>query len=266
MAIKFNLRLAFLVVTAIVYPIICSTMTPVIFTHAFTTDPSSISVPKVAATKYDKVRREWNEKSVSYYSKLMREERRKKTGQIDSDILDSEEYQQEFKRLATKHYFALRKIKEGRYEHAEIIYRRIIREIMNEDEDGDSCDHAKLAVTTLLLALHCQRMGDVKKTRSVFLNFFRQVVMSETRRNESNNEDDLEHDQCACSAKVLGAFALFEMKQGNTIKSLEIARKAVEFDPTLGPILEWKQFREVRQRTKSRTKTKLAVAKDRRQP
>ena len=29
-------------------------------------------------------------------------------------------------RLATKHYFALQKIKEGRHRHAEIIYRQII--------------------------------------------------------------------------------------------------------------------------------------------
>lgn len=105
------------------------------------------------------------------------------------------------------------------------------------EEDG--CDHAKLAVTTLLLALHCQRMGDLKKTRSVFLSFFREAVV--------NSQKD-GHSECACSAKVLGAFALFEIKQGNGKKALEIAQKAVEFDSALEPVLNWKQFREVQTR------------------
>jgi len=193
----------------------------------------------------------------------MREERRRNMGQIDNDIFDSEQYQQDFERSAQKHYFALRKIKDGQYLHAEIIYKNIIQEIMKEEENEDGqCDHAKLAVTTLLLALHCQRMGDLKKTRSVFLNFFREVIMSEQRNNVNNDDDGEEkHHKCACSAKVLGAFALFEMKQGNTIKSLEILQKAVEFDPALGPILQWKQFRDVqiimklRRRTRKRTTT-----------
>jgi hypothetical protein len=192
------------------------------------------------STTKDQLRQAWLDRSVSYYSKVMREERRRNMGQIDADEFTSEEYQEEFQRLAKKHYFALRKIKEGQYQQAEILYRRIINEIMTEEEDGE-CDHAKLAVTTLLLALHCQRMGDLKKTRSVFLSFFRVVVV--------NSKENGGHQQCACSAKVLGAFALFEMKQGNRMKSLEIAQKAVEFDPALEPVLNWKQFRDVQRRS-----------------
>lgn len=200
----------------------------------------------------------------------MREERRRSIGQINNDIFDSEQYQQDFERSAQKHYFALRKIKDGQYVHAEIIYKKIIQDIMKEDEDEDGqCDHAKLAVTTLLLALHCQRMGDLKKTRSVFLNFFREVVMSEQRNNVNNHHDDHDdgkHHECACSAKVLGAFALFEMKQGNTIKALEILQKAVEFDPALGPILQWKQFRDVQAIImKRRRKEKWTTTTTRRQ-
>jgi tetratricopeptide (TPR) repeat protein len=191
----------------------------------------------------DQLRQQWIEKSVDYYSKVMREERRKNMGQISDEMLESVQYQEGFLQLAKKHYFALRKIKDGQHRHAEVIYRRIIDEIMNEEEDGH-CDHAKLAVTTLLLALHCQRMGDVKKARSVFIHFFRVVVV--------NGEEDL--SECACSAKVLGAYALFEMKQGNINKSLEIAQKAVEFDQSLGPILNWKQFQDARTRRNSRVK------------
>jgi len=199
--------------------------------NAFTS-PSDISP---SAASVDRLRQEWIEKSVDYYSKVMREERRKNIGQISDKDYKSIEYQEEFRTLAKKHYFALRKIKDGKHRHAEIIYRRIIDEIMNEEEDG-RCDHAKLAVTTLLLALHCQRMGDLKETRAVFLNFFRIAVVEQEG-----------HSECACSAKVLGAFALFEMRQGNKRKSLDIARKAVEFDPAMEPVLHWKQFRDARQ-------------------
>lgn len=172
-------------------------------------------------------RRDWIDKSLDYYSKVMREERRRSLGQVK----DYEEYNKDFLQLAKKHYFALRKIKDGKPQHAEHIYRKIIDELVHEEDGG--CDHAKLAVTTLLLALLLQRTGDSKNTRSVFLNFFRTVVAA---------ADDHE---CACSAKVLQAFALFEMKQGNELKSLEIVLKAVKLDPTLQPVLNWKQFRDV---------------------
>jgi hypothetical protein len=186
--------------------------------------------------KVEQERNEWINRSVDYYSKVMREERRRNMGQVQTVDWTSVEYQEDFHQLAKKHYFALRKIKSGQNRHAEIIYRRIIHELMKEDGDDHHhhCDHAKLAVTTLLLALHMQRMGNVKQTRSVFLNFFRVVVLQSDTGTE-----------CACSAKVLGAYALFEMKQGHSIKSLEIARRAVQFDPSLEPVLQWKKFREV---------------------
>ena len=115
------------------------------------------------------------------------------------------------------------------------LYRRIINELSSED-DGH-CDHSKLAVSTLLLSLHMQRVGDTKGTRAVFLNFFRRVAMDE-------DDDEIE---CSCSAKVLQAYALFEMKNGHERKSLEIIKKAVQMDNELSPVLEWKQFRDVRE-------------------
>lgn len=203
------------------------------------TSPSDVNGPAASAvtSHADQLRQQWIEKSVDYYSKVMREERRKNMGQISDEVFESVQYQEDFRVLAKKHYFALRKIKDGQHRHAEVIYRKIIDEIMNEEEDGH-CDHAKLAVTTLLLALHCQRMGDLKKARAVFINFFRIVVV--------NSDEDL--SECACSAKVLGAYALFEMKQGHMKKSLEIAQKAVQFDQALEPVLNWKQFRDARER------------------
>jgi hypothetical protein len=82
----------------------------------------------------------------------------------------------------------------------------------------------------------------VKQARSVFLNFFRLVTMS------SAAGADNQHAPCACSAKVLQAFALFEMKQGNELKSYMIVLKAIELDPELRPVLQWKQFRKAHDR------------------
>lgn len=178
-------------------------------------------------SEVNQLRKEFIDRSMSYYTKLTRERRRKSTGQDFS--LDQT--------AAIKHYFALTKIRDGEFNHAEVIYRRIIEEIMSEDEDGH-CDHSKLAVTTLLLALHCQRMGDIKKARSVFLDFFRVAIV----------RNDGQIDECACSAKVLGAYAIFEMKQGNLNKAYEIAQKAVQLDEELRPLLKWKQFEVVKDR------------------
>jgi len=176
-------------------------------------------------------RQEWKDRSVSYYSKVMREERRQELGQIDEASFNAEDYLV----MAKKHYFALRKIKDGKPNHAERIYRRIIDEMLHEDD----CDHAQLAVTTLLLSLLLQREGhSATKTRSVFIHFFQRVQDSD--------------EPCACSAKVLQAFALFEMKQGNTLKSLHIVHKAVQLDPSLKPVLQWKQFRDAKRKAVSR--------------
>ncbi|KAL3945321.1 MAG: hypothetical protein SGBAC_000597 [Bacillariaceae sp.] len=175
-------------------------------------------------SEVNQLRKEFIDRSMIYYTKLTRERRRQSTGQEFS--LDQTS--------AIKHYFALTKIRDGEFNHAEVIYRKIIEEITNEDEDGH-CDHSKLAVTTLLLALHCQRMGDIKKARSVFLDFFREAIVT--------NDDHI--GECACSAKVLGAYAIFEMKQGHLSKSYQIAQKAVELDAELKPLLKWKQFEAV---------------------
>ena len=194
---------------------------------------SSSQLPYSSGVEH--VRNNWIESSVEYYSKVMREGRRRNLGQINFDNEDSEDYVNQ----AKKHYFALRKIKDGKPHHAELIYRRIIRELMREDEE-EGCDHAKLAVTTLLLALHLQRNKEEnyrQNTRSVFLNFFRKVTSEQP-----------EDHKCACTAKVLQAFALFEMKQGNELKSYEIVQKAIQLDPELTPVLNRKQFRNAKAR------------------
>jgi hypothetical protein len=183
----------------------------------------------------ERQRREWVDRSMDYYSRVMRQERRRNLGQV-KDYETAASYQREFTLHAQKHYFALRKIKDGKPAHAEQIYRRIIGEI--QSDTGHHCDHAQLAVTTLLLALHLQRTGaPPKHTRSVFLHFVRVAIVEE------------EEDECACSAKVLQAFALFEMKQGHALKSLQLVQKAIELDATLQPVLQWKQFREASARS-----------------
>ena len=183
---------------------------------------------------------EWISRSVTYYSTVMRKNSQMSTTSFSDAQLTMEtppkedEVDQDFVDLATKHYYARFLVKTGKWSFAEKLYRRIIAELTSSSEDD--CDHTKLAVSTLLLALHMQRTGDVKATRAVFLNFFRRVALA--------NENDEEDHKCTCSAKVLQAYALFEMKNGHSIKSLEIIQKAIKMDENLRPVLEWKQFRD----------------------
>jgi len=188
--------------------------------------PRSPNSPRKAAQERRK--KEWIDRSVEYYSKVMRENQRVAVGQLKGplSIRESEKYLA----LAKKHYFALFKIKNGAPRHAERIYRKIIEDLRRDDSE---CDNAQLAVTTLLLALVLQRQGDPGKTREVFHNFFRVAVVEL----EENKE-------CCCSAKVLQAYALFEMKQGNPLMSLDLVSKAIRMDKTLAPVLKWKMFQD----------------------
>jgi len=198
----------------------------------------SSSVDALAATTtnnksaLNQRRHEWIGKSVQYYSTVMRKNSGDKHGTLQETSTSKptlEPFDPNFVELATKHYHARFLIKKGKWSSAEKLYRRIINELSEEEQ----CDNTKLAVSTLLLALHMQRTGDVKATRAVFLEFFRRVALV-----------DQEEVHCTCSAKVLQAYALFEMKNGHSAKSYEIIQRAVRMDEGLSPVLAWKQFRD----------------------
>lgn len=197
-----------------------------------TATAAHVQLPTTISSLRDHIRRTWLDQSLLYYSKVMREERRRALGQLTA-IEEVRDEHPEYITLAEHHYFALRKVKDGKPHHAERIYRRILQQLQ-KDEAEHKCDQAPRAVTTLLLALHMQRTGDAKKTRAVFVHFLRDIHHHE--------------GECACSAKVLQAFALFEMKQGNELKSLELVQQAIQLDPSLQPILNWQQFRRVQAR------------------
>ena len=171
-------------------------------------------------------REEWFNKSVEYYKRVHR------LKNVGNEFGDDEE-EERFLKLAGLHYFAVWKIRNKQFKHAESIYRRLIENAFEGRQRDGQCNHSSLAITTLLLALHIQRQGSdtetTKKTRAVFLQFFRIV-----------GEDDVK--TCACSAKVLQAFALFEMKQGLSKKSYQLVNRAVSMDKELAPVLRWKQF------------------------
>lgn len=179
-------------------------------------------------------KRKWVEQSVHYYSTVMRNDARRAKGQLRPTDQSLEKHRKNFS-MAKKLYFARNKVKSGNFNHAETIYRKLINGLIKEleDDEEEDCYHAQLAVSTLLLALLLQRTDKVKETRNVFINFFKILHRRE-------NEDM----ECACSAKVLQAYALFEMKQGHTRKSYSLAKMAVKLDRDLEPVLKWKQFRE----------------------
>eukprot|EP00815_Leptocylindrus_aporus_P006868 CAMPEP_0116061418 /NCGR_PEP_ID=MMETSP0322-20121206/7075_1 /TAXON_ID=163516 /ORGANISM="Leptocylindrus danicus var. apora, Strain B651" /LENGTH=214 /DNA_ID=CAMNT_0003546377 /DNA_START=316 /DNA_END=960 /DNA_ORIENTATION=+ len=202
---------------------------------------------------FEQRKKKWYRESAKYYATLRRlhhrEVQEKMTVGASSDNAhfrrdltgnrhEDDDDDDEFLKVAGLHYFALTKIRNKDFKKAEALYRNFINGAMDQRESHGTCDHASLAVTTLLLALHTQRQYKdnkyeaTRKTRAVFLRFFRLV-----------GEDDVK--SCSCSAKVLQAYALFEMKQGLTKKSLDIVRKAVELDESLSPILKWKMFQDV---------------------
>ena len=174
-------------------------------------------------------RRKWIDKSIAYYSTVMR----------DQDRVGASTQGRSFVKMAQQHYFAVEEVRKGNFLVAEAVYRSAIDKI---SADPDRCDHAKLATSTLLLALVLQRADDFEGTREVFHSFFRFVVNGDGR-------GPLETCECPCTAKVLGAYAMFEMKHGSERKSLELARRAAEFDPNLSKLFRWKQFREAATRT-----------------
>lgn len=183
-----------------------------------------------------KRQRRWIYNSTNYFSTVMREQTRRARGQLPSFSSRQLAHRKRTFDFAKRLYFARNQIKANKLEHAETIYRKMIGSMIEEHENGHSCDHSELAISTLLLALLLQRTNKVKETRAAFTRFFR-IMHLKTR----NSAEKLE---CTCSAKVLQAYALFEMKQGHTRKAYYLAKVAVNLDADLKPLLQWKQFRD----------------------
>lgn len=189
-------------------------------------------------------KRDWINRSLTYYSTVSREAKRRENGQYVPSEMELDQYKSNFI-TAKKLYFARHKIKNNQPRHAERIYRKLIDDLLREQEEDGSCDHAQIAISTLLLALLLQRQGEVKETRATFVRFFRLVTTSSDGMKE-----------CTCSAKVLQAFSLFEMKQNNVKKAYALAQIAVKLDPELVPVLNWKQFRDAKALIKNGSKRK----------
>ena len=182
-------------------------------------------------------KRDWIHQSLTFYATVSREAKRKEKGQHIPSQLQLEQHKSNFI-TANKLYFARLKIKKNQLHHAEFIYRKLIDDLVQQEEEQSSCDHAQLAISTLLLSLLLQRQGQIKETRSTFNRFFSLIT--------TTHEDGEELKECTCSAKVLQAYALFEMKQNNPKKAYDLAQMAVEMDNELKPVLQWKQFRDAK--------------------
>ena len=220
-----------------------SSTTPTTFSMTLSSNDLKAGVPKTKTSSQilQARKRQWIDQSLSYYTTVTREEERRSRGQISKPSeIHLTKHKSNFA-MAKKLYFARHKIKSGYPHHAERIYRGIIEELFAEE---DLCDNSELAISTLLLTLLLQRLGKIKETRMAFLRFFR---MLKAEQMQLLKEGDEEIHECTCSAKVLQAFALFEMKQGHTKKAYQLIQAAVELDGQLAPVLKWKQFRDAEQ-------------------
>lgn len=124
---------------------------------------------------------EWIQKSIEYYTKVMRME----------DPSSSQLSGNEQSRVAKRLYYAIQQVRSGNLSKAENIYRLTIRDIQKlaAEEEGE-CRNAELATTTLLLALVLQRMDNIGEARLVFHRFFKQAI------NMAENDPFTE---CACT-------------------------------------------------------------------
>jgi len=195
-------------------------------------------------------KRDWINRSLTYYSTVSREAKRRENGQYVPSKIELNQYRSNFI-TAKKLYFARHKIKRNQPRHAERIYRKLIDDLLKEqEEEGGSCDHAQIAISTLLLALLLQRQDEIKETRATFIRFFRLITMSSSSASSPTTTmggGSFEFKECTCSAKVLQAFALFEMKQRNVKKAYALIQMAVKLDSELEPVLQWKQFRDAKE-------------------
>jgi len=188
-------------------------------------------VHSLSATK-----NQWIRNSVQYYNRITR---------------GAEHVQQSptYLKSAMENYFALEKLRNNKPRHAETIYRRLMNELhpsnTNSNTNGNhddgctqhkDCEFSQLAVPTLLLGLLLQREGRFEDARTVFEGFSHALE-------QANNNTNKPH-ACCCSARVLQAHALFEMKQDNPVRAVELIRRAIRMDRNLRPVLRWKLFRD----------------------
>lgn len=136
-----------------------------------------------------------------------------------------------------ENYFAIEKIRNNKPQHAEYIFRRLMKEVHPNDskhDDEHHCAFSELAVPTLLLGLLLQREERFEETRTVFQGFADAV----------DGASEGERMECSCCARVLQAYALFEMKQDNPMKATELILKSIRMDRNTRTVLRWKMFRD----------------------
>jgi len=194
---------------------------------------------------------EWMNNSLRYYRQITR--KGAPGSSVDATAVSSssssalqQQQQQEqqhqqsptYLKSAMENYFAREKIKDNKPQHAESIYRKLLKDFSPKVIE-EECEFCHLAVPSLLLALLLQREGRIDDARVVF-DGFNQVLEQSILQSSSSRKVI----SCSCSARVLQANALFEMKQSNPIKAAELIIRAVRMDRTLRPVLRWKQFRE----------------------
>mmetsp|Transcript_27366 Transcript_27366/g.38520 ORF Transcript_27366/g.38520 Transcript_27366/m.38520 type:complete len:185 (-) Transcript_27366:259-813(-) len=107
---------------------------------------------------------EWIQKSIEYYTKVMRIE----------DPTTSQLSGTEQSRVAKRLYHAIQQARNGNLSKAENLTIRDIQKLAAEEEG--QCRNAELATTTLLLALVHQKMDNYGEARLVFQRFFRQAI------------------------------------------------------------------------------------------
>ena len=132
-----------------------------VVTHGFIQHPSTqTSKPQNFSIHEKKVN--WIDRSINFYATVSREHKLREKGQLTQSNIELTSDV-----TAKILYFARHKIKTGKLNHAERIYRKHIDDLIQLE---DQCVHTQLAVSMLLLTLLLQRKPNhVNETREAFL-------------------------------------------------------------------------------------------------
>ena len=167
-------------------------------------------------------------------------------------------------------------VKRGRWDRAGQLLETHIYDFshvpLGSDEREEDA-HCAVARSFLLLALHCQREGNVDAARAAFREGAERFEamglggidtaygadgageeeeeeesLTSKRRGEEGEEGNEEEDESGCedcrraAARLYQSWGLLESKQGHSARAFALVMRAVKLDPSLSGVLRWRMW------------------------
>lgn len=156
-------------------------------------------------------------------------------------------------------------VKRGRWFQARLLLEQHIYDFSHVPlGDGETVkdEHCCVARSFLLLALQCQREGDVDGARAAFREGAERFELAAfsvhgERGEEAQDSSSIRSSSSGCREALEGgcpdcrraagqlyqSWGLLESKQGRNALAYSLVRRAVKLDPSLAPVLRWHVWR-----------------------